>query len=258
MMKIAVTGKGGVGKTTLSALLCHSFRRAGYRILAVDADPDANLAVTLGFPEPDRIIPVTDMKELIADRTGTSGGNAGLLFKLNPRVDDIPDRFGVVHDGVRLLVMGRVKKAGTGCYCPENAFIRELLGHLLLEQNDTVILDMEAGIEHLGRGTTGDVDAFIVVVEPGKRSLETAERIIGLSTDLGIRHHYIIANKIRNEADRAFITRYCNAENIIGFLPYSDVVLASNQGDNGVHLEDTKEIDTIRDTLIHGDLHGRE
>lgn len=167
-MKIAVSGKGGVGKTTLTALLCTSFHRAGYRVTAVDADPDANLASTLGFPEPDTITPIVELKELIAERTGTEPGSMGTFFKLNPRVDDIPDKYGVTHNGIRLLVMGMIKKAGTGCYCPENALVRELVGHLLLGKDDVVIMDMEAGIEHLGRGTAGDVDAFIIVVEPGR------------------------------------------------------------------------------------------
>ena len=135
------------------------------------------------------------MKELIAERTGVQPGNMGMYFRLNPRVDDIPERFSVEHNGIRLLVMGKVKKAGTGCYCPESAFIRELIGHLLLEEKDIVIMDMEAGIEHLGRGTSGDVDSFIIVVEPGKRSLETAKRVSELASELGVKSFYIIEQK---------------------------------------------------------------
>ena len=173
-MKIAVSGKGGVGKTSITALLCSSFNKAGYKVLALDTDPDANLAATLGFPNPEKIVPIMELKELIAERTGVQPETMGIFFKLNPTVDDIRERFSVTHNGISLLVMGRIKKAGTGCYCPENAFVKELVGHLLLDEKDVVIMDMEAGIEHLGRGTSRDVDAFIVVVEPGRRSFETA------------------------------------------------------------------------------------
>lgn len=252
-MKIAVSGKGGVGKTTLSALLCRTFQMAGYRVLAVDADPDANLAATLGFPYPEKIIPIVEMKELISERTGVEPGATGMYFKLNPRVDDIPDRFGVTHNGVRLLVMGRVKTAGTGCYCPENAFVKELIGHLLLKDDEVVIMDMEAGIEHLGRGTTGDVDAFIIVVEPGKRSLETAQRVIKLSTELGVKQHHIIINKSYGEEDRDFVEKMLDGGNIIGMIPYSGDILQSGKGDTGVILKDMSLIDSIRENLMKGE-----
>jgi len=258
MMRIAVTGKGGVGKTTLAALICRSFRDGGRRVLAVDADPDANLAATLGFPDPEEIVPVSGLKELIAERTGVVPGGAGVFFRLNPRVDDIPERFGVVHDGIRLLVMGGIKKAGTGCYCPENAFIRELVGHLLLAEKDVVVLDMEAGIEHLGRGTAGDVDAFVVVVEPGKRSLETAERIIGLASELGVKRRYIVVNKVREKEDPAFVERYTTGRTIIGTVPFSEEIVLCGRGDDGVRLSDMSVIDAIRDRLIRGVADERE
>lgn len=255
-MKIAVSGKGGVGKTTLSALLCRTFQIAGYRVLAVDADPDANLAATLGFPYPEKIIPIVEMKELISERTGVKPGATGMYFKLNPRVDDIPDRFGVTHNGIRLLVMGMVKSAGTGCYCPENAFVKELIGHLLLKDDEVVIMDMEAGIEHLGRGTTGDVDAFIIVVEPGKRSLETAQRVIKLSTELGVKQHHIIINKAYGEEDRDFVEKTLGGGNIIGMIPYSGDILQSGKGDTGVILKDMSLIDSIRENLMKGVING--
>ncbi len=255
-MKIAVSGKGGVGKTTLSALLCRTFQIAGYRVLAVDADPDANLAATLGFPYPEKIIPIVEMKELISERTGVKPGATGMYFKLNPRVDDIPDRFGVTHNGIRLLVMGMVKTAGTGCYCPENAFVKELIGHLLLKDDEVVIMDMEAGIEHLGRGTTGDVDAFIIVVEPGKRSLETAQRVIKLSTELGVKQHHIIINKALGEEDRDFVEKTLDGGSIIGMIPYSGDILQSGKGDTGVILKDMSLIDSIRENLMKGVMNG--
>jgi len=258
MTRIAVTGKGGVGKTTLAALICRSFRNAGHRVLAVDADPDANLAATLGFPEPDEITPVSGLKDLIAERTGAPPGGGGVFFRLNPRVDDIPERFGVSWDGIRLLVMGGIKKAGTGCYCPENAFIRELVGHLLLAEKDVVVLDMEAGIEHLGRGTAGDVNAFVVVVEPGKRSIETAERIVGLASELGVKRRYIVVNKVRGEEDLAFVERHTACGTVIGTVPFSEEIVLCGRGDDGVRLSDMSVIDAIRDRLIRGAADERE
>lgn len=255
-MKIAVSGKGGVGKSSITALLCSSFNRAGYKVLALDADPDANLAATLGFPDPEKIVPITEMKELIADRTGVQPESMGMIFKLNPRVDDIREKFSVTHNGISLLVMGRVKKAGTGCYCPENAFVRELVGHLLLEERDVVIMDMEAGIEHLGRGTTRDVDAFIVVVEPGRRSLETAERVVKLASELGVKRYFIIINKARGEDDCALVESFFAVENIIGMIPYSEDILESGKEDSGIRIEDMTPIDTIRDKLMKGEVNG--
>ncbi len=255
-MKIAISGKGGVGKTTLASLLCLSFRRAGYDVLAIDADPDANLAATLGFPDPDGIVPVVEMKELIAERTGTQPGSMGMYFKLNPRVDDIPKRFGVSHEGIRLLVMGKVKQAGSGCYCPEGAFVRELVGHLLLEKKDVVVMDMEAGVEHLGRGTSGDVDAFLIVIEPGLRSLETAKRISGLAVGLGVKHIYIVANRVSGGEDRALVERFFAPEDIIGIIPFSEEIARSGKEDHGVCLGNMRLIDSIREKLIKDVSHG--
>ncbi len=251
-MKIAVTGKGGVGKTSITALLCYSFNKAGYKVLALDTDPDTNLAATLGFPEPEKIVPIVEMKELIAERTGVQPGSMGMLFKLNPTVDDIRERFSVSHNGISLLVMGRIKQAGTGCYCPENAFVRELVGHLLLEEKDLIIMDMEAGIEHLGRGTTRDVDAFIVVVEPGRRSLETAERVIKLASELGVECYFIIINKARGEEDRALVESFFGSENIIGMIQYSEGILESGKEKGGIRIEDMTIVDNIRNKLMKG------
>ena len=176
-MKIAVTGKGGVGKTTLAGTIARILAADGYKVLAVDADPDANLASALGIaPDVARgIVPIADMKELIEERTGAKTGTMGGFFKINPRVDDIPDELSVPLDGIRLMVMGTVKEGAGGCVCPESVLLRSLVRHLLLRRKEAVILDMEAGIEHLGRGTASAVDAMIVVVEPGARSVRTAD-----------------------------------------------------------------------------------
>ena len=220
-MKIAVTGKGGVGKTTVASGLALAFALDGRNVSAIDIDPDSNLAATLGYPGYENIVPVSHMKELINERAGVEGG----FFKMNPRVDDIPDRYCVEHQGIRLLVMGGIKKAGTGCYCPENAFIKALVNHLLIGSGDVLIMDMEAGIEHLGRGTSEKMDALIVVVEPGKRSIETAYRIRKMAGDLRIKNVFVIGNKIHNDNHIEFIKRETKSLNILGFIKYNSELI---------------------------------
>ena len=219
-MKLAITGKGGVGKTTLSATLALLFSKDGSRIIAIDADPDSNLAATLGFPEPEKIVPLIDMKELISERTGAQPGSFGSYFKLNPKVDDIPERYCPEYQGVRLLAMGGGRKGGSGCFCPEGAFLRSLLAHLLIGRKDVVILDMEAGIEHLTRGTAQGVDALIVVVEPGKRSVETAFRIKELASDLNLRNLFVVGNKVRDHGDADFIREHVSDLDLLGLIAY--------------------------------------
>lgn len=221
MIKLAITGKGGVGKTTLSALLAHVFVERGQRVLAIDADPATGLASACGVPpeEAAGITPVADMEDLIYERTGARKGEIGGFFKLNPRVDDIPDRFAVAQDGIRILTMGTVKTGGTGCLCPENALLRSLVTHLLLRRDEVLILDMEAGVEHLGRGTAGAVDAFIVVVEPGRRSIQTARSIHTLAKDLDIKQVYVVGNKIATDSDEVFVEEQLPEFHLLGFLP---------------------------------------
>jgi len=227
-MKIAVSGKGGVGKTLFSAFLARAFAADGWDVIAIDADPDANLAATLGFPDSDKIVPISHLKSLAADRTEVRTGIGGTYFKLNPRVDDLPEAYSSKHDGVRLMVMGEVKKAGAGCYCPENALLNSLIAHLLLARQEVVILDMAAGIEHLTRGTALGVDRLIIVVEPGVASLETARRVRHLATDLGVRELAVVGNKVRNDTEADFIRRETSGLNLLGFIPF-DPDLASLQ-----------------------------
>jgi CO dehydrogenase maturation factor len=231
-MKIAISGKGGVGKTLLAALLTREFSRNGYSVLAIDADPDSNLAAALGFKNPEEIVPISEMKELIEERTGAKPGQTGTLFKLNPKVDDIPEKYAYKHNGIRLMVMGRVKRGGSGCYCPENSLLQALMAHLLVARNEIVILDMAAGIEHLGRATAKAVDEFIVVVEPGRKSLDTALRIKKLARDIGVNKISIVGNKIRNEADRNFMISNLPGLTFLGFIPYDSSIIDSDISDS--------------------------
>ncbi len=254
MPKIAITGKGGVGKTTLSSLLAYIYVQRGQRVLAIDADPNANLASALGMPVEvaDQIVPIAEMEELIYERTGARPGEYGGFFKLNPRVDDIPDRFSAEWRGVRLLVMGTIKGGGTGCVCPESTLLKNLVTHLLLQRSEVIILDMEAGIEHLGRGTAGAVDAMIVVVEPGQRSVRTAETISRLAADIGIEAVYVVGNKVRGQADRDFIAESLPDFRILGFLSESPLAIEADRRGVSVFDLDPKmvaEAEAIADGL---------
>jgi CO dehydrogenase maturation factor len=231
LIKLAITGKGGVGKTTLSALLAHVFAERGQKVLAIDADPATGLAAACGVP-PEQvaaIVPIADMDDLIYERTGARKGEIGGFFKLNPRVDDIPDRFAISRDGVRILTMGTVKSGGTGCLCPENALLRSLVTHLLLRRDEVLILDMEAGVEHLGRGTASAVDAMIIVVEPGRRSIQTARTIEALAQDLAIRRVYVVGNKVAAESDRTFIAEQLPEFEVLGYLPSDPQAVESDR-----------------------------
>jgi len=223
-MKIAISGKGGVGKTLLAALLVETFAEAGYNVIAIDADPDANLASTLGFPHPETITPISELSDLIEERTGAKPGQSAPFYKLNPRVDDIPDNYSAKRNGIRLMVMGRIKRGGTGCYCPEGTLLQALLSHLLIHRDEVVILDMEAGIEHLARGTAKAVDKLMVVVEPGRRSIETAHTINKLAQDIGLQSMAVVGNKIRDKADKEFIVSNLPGLEFLGFIPYDTAI----------------------------------
>lgn len=220
-MKLAITGKGGVGKTTLTALLAQSYADMGRQVLAVDADPSPCLAGALGFPEElrEELKPIAEMDALIEERTGAKPGTVGGFFTLNPRVDDIPERFSVLHRGVRLLEMGSVDLGGSGCICPESAMLKTLFTHLLFRKDDILLLDMYAGVEHLGRATVDFVDAMLVVVEPTRRSLGTARQIRKLANDIGLQRLYLVGNKVRNDDEAKFLETESKDIPLIGFLP---------------------------------------
>ncbi len=220
-MKLAITGKGGVGKTTLTALLAQAYADMERQVLAVDADPSPCLAGALGFPAELRaqLKPIAEMDELIEERTGAKPGTVGGFFTLNPRVDDIPERFSVLHRGVRLLEMGSVELGGSGCICPEAAMLKTLFTHLLFRKDDILLLDMYAGVEHLGRATVDFVDAMLVVVEPTRRSLGTATQIKKLANDIGLKKLYLVGNKVRNDDEAKFLETETPDLPVLGFLP---------------------------------------
>lgn len=253
-MKIAITGKGGVGKTTLSALLCHVYNTEGKKVIAVDADPDTNLAAALGISKEDlnSIRPIADIPELVEERTGVKPGTTGGIFKLNPKVDDIPEGFGFKVDNTTLLIMGKSRSAASGCYCPENALLRRLLKHLIVERDEVVIVDMEAGIEHLTRGTSEGVDGFIVVVEPGQRSVQTAQTVMKLANELGIKKVFAVANKVRDENDTAFVKEALPEMEMLGTISFNnDIVEADIRGLPSYKASQTAvdEVEKIKDSL---------
>ena len=220
-MKLAVTGKGGVGKTTLAALLAQTYADMGRDVLAVDADPSPCLAGALGFPDElrSKLQPVSEMDLLIEERTGAKPGTTGGFFTLNPRVDDIPERFSVSYRNVRLLEMGSVDIGGSGCICPESAMLKTLFTHLLFRKDEVLMLDMYAGVEHLGRATVDFVDAMLIVVEPTRRSLGTASQIKKLAHDIGLNRLWLVGNKVRNDEEADFLKAETPELPVLGILP---------------------------------------
>jgi CO dehydrogenase maturation factor len=227
-MKIAVTGKGGVGKSTIAVLLAKIFKKEGKRVILIDADPDMNLASLLALPADRKIVPIAQLKELIARRTGTTPGQPSPLFQMNPKVDDIPNEYSLDIDGIKLMVMGTINEAGRGCACPQNSFLKQLLAHMILLREEVVIMDMEAGIEHLGRGTAAGVDLMVVVVEAGQTSIETADRIQQLARSLGIARIAVIANKIESTEEEEFLHIHLQGYDQVGYLPYDAQIRQKN------------------------------
>jgi CO dehydrogenase maturation factor len=231
-LKVAIGGKGGVGKTTITALLARCLAAdTSNKVIAIDADPVANLAAGLGIDESEPITPIAELRELIAERTGAEPGTMGGFFTLNPKVDDIPDRFSKERDGVKLLVMGTVQSGGSGCICPESTILKALMTHLVLFREDIVVMDMEAGVEHLGRATSASVDALVIVVNRGARSRTAAEKIRKLGKDIGIKRIVVLANRVNDEQDEELIRSSMPDFEIIGFIPEAaEIVLADRLG----------------------------
>ncbi len=227
-MKIAVSGKGGVGKTTVAALLIRTLDAAGKKVLAIDADPDANLAAALGIPDADKIVPIAEMKDLIFERTEAQPGTIGGFFKLNPKVDDLPEALSAKLGNIKLMKLGGVKGGGAGCICPESALLKALVTHITLLRDEMVVMDMEAGLEHLGRATATAVNRLIVVVEPGRRSIETARHIKKLAEEIKLHNISVVGNKIRGQKDEDFLRAQLPDLPFDGFLDYDDALIEAD------------------------------
>jgi CO dehydrogenase maturation factor len=227
-MKLAVSGKGGVGKTTFSSLLIRTLNAEGKHVLAIDADPDANLAAALGIEGSESITPIAEMKDLIFERTEAQPGTIGGFFKLNPKVDDLPEALSAKLENIKLMRLGGVPKGGHGCICPESTLLRALVTHVVLARDEVVVMDMEAGIEHLGRATAQAVDRLVVVVEPGRRSIDTAQHIRQLAGDIGLGRIAVVGNKIRGDSDEAFLRKHLHDFDFLGFLPYDQELIEAD------------------------------
>ncbi|MCJ7732879.1 AAA family ATPase [Candidatus Bathyarchaeota archaeon] len=229
-MKIAVAGKGGVGKTFVSATLSRILARDGYNVLAVDADPNLNLAYSLGvgYDVADNIVPLSENNDLVKEKTGVAPEEAlGNMFNMNPRVNDVIDRFGVnAPDNVKLLVMGTVKGGGTGCMCGANAMLRVLIQHMLIQRGEVLVMDMVAGLEHLGRGTARRMDAMLVVIEPRMKSVDTVKRILKMAEQIEVNTVLAVGNKVMRPKDEEFIRRKMSELNVpvISIIPYDQAV----------------------------------
>lgn len=248
-MKIAVSGKGGVGKTTFAAFLIRALADEGKKVLAIDADPDANLAQALGVENSDQIVPISQMKDLIEERTEARVGTMGSFFKLNPKVNDLPEKLSVDVDGVKVMIMGGVKKGGAGCICPESVLLKNLVTHIVLVRNEVVVMDMEAGLEHLGRATAMAVDRLVVVVEPGRRSIETAHQIRKLAREIGIKKLSFVGNKIRFEKDRAFLLKQMPDFEFLGFIPFRTDIIEADLDGRPPYEKDKESLETVKAML---------
>jgi len=260
-LKVAIAGKGGVGKTTIAATLARLLGRAGFSVLAIDADPAMNLAVTLGISPAvaKTIVPISDNPDLVEERTGARPGEtSGAVFNLTPRVEDLASKFGVAApDNARLLVLGTVKSAGSGCMCPANALLRALLRHVLLQKGEAVVMDMEAGLEHLGRGVIRGVDAVLTILEPRPSSVEVHRTIASLAGQLGIRTIIPVGNKIAGAAEEEFLRHEVEASGhkLVATVPYDENIIRAEMSHKALlefapDAPSVKVIDGLKQTLI--------
>lgn len=247
MLKIAISGKGGVGKTTVIGIIARLFGRDGKKVIAVDADPSPCLASVLDIETDKEIKPLTKMIDLIEDRTGVRPGSSyGKMFILNPKVDDLTKRFGIpAKDNVNLLVLGTIKKGGGGCFCPESALLKNLMRHLISEKETVLIIDMMAGLENFGRGTAEKMDILVIVIEPGLRSLDTASQIKKLSNEIGVKNVFSVLNKVTSIDEEEFVKEELEKRNIplLGIIPYdSSIREADMKGISPFEVEGSEKI----------------
>jgi len=252
-IKIAIGGKGGVGKTTVCAVLAQLFAESGFDVLAIDADSDANLASALGVASEQSPEPLINMKELIAERTGTGKDAVGAYFRLNPNVSDLPEKYWHESNGLKLLVLGAITQAGSGCACPEGAFLKALLRHTILQRQEMVLVDLAAGVEFMGRASVQGIDALILVVEPGGRSIETANNTAKMGRELGIKYVAAIANKITETSQKDAIISQLRDVDLLGNLQYSRALQQADLGRAsvlGADAEITNELKQVKNQLI--------
>ncbi|MFC1781335.1 AAA family ATPase [Planctomycetota bacterium] len=251
--KIAIGGKGGVGKTTVCAVLAQLFAESGFDVLAIDADPDSNLASALGVASEQCPEPLINMKELIAERTDTGKNAIGAYFKLNPKVRDLPEKYWHESNGLKLLVLGAIAQAGSGCACPEGAFLKALLRHTILQRQEMVLVDLAAGVEFMGRASVQGIDVLILVVEPGGRSIETANNLAKMGRELGIECVAAIANKITETSQTDAIISQLQNIDLLGNLQYSRALQQADLGCApvlGADEEITNELKQVKNQLI--------
>ena len=250
-MKIAISGKGGVGKTTLAGVMARILADGGRRVLAIDADPDSNLASAIGLSREAlaKLSPIASMTSLIEERTGAKKGSFGSMFKINPKVDDIPDEMGVTYNGVKLILLGCIPQGGGGCFCPENVLLKNLVRHLLVQREEALIIDMEAGLEHLGRGSTGYVDALIVVVEPGQRAINTAKQIKKLGDDLHIKKIMVVGNKVTSDQDKRIIEEGLSEFAVLGHMSFNPKIIQADREGRSPYDIDGKIVEEVRAIL---------
>lgn len=252
MIKVAFAGKGGAGKSTIASLFIKALEKDGMRVLAVDCDPVANLGRFLGIKDADKIIPIVEMKELINERTEASKDRA--FYKLNPKVDDIPEKFARKIGNIKLIVMGSPSRGGSGCMCPEASFMKALLGKLLLQEDESVVLDMEAGVEHLGRGTAGFVEHLFIITEPNINSIDAAKKIWKLAKDLKIKEASVIVNKVRKDKDLNFVKENITEIPVLGTISFEEKLL-----EPGIDIEKTpiyKQVEAIEEKFLTPKLKG--
>lgn len=245
-MKIAISGKGGVGKTTIIALLAKQLHKNGREVLVIDADPSPHMAQTIGIENPETITPIADMTKMLTERSGKVEGSP--FYNINPKVDDLPKEYMIEKDGIKLMVLGAIQTAEGGCACPENTVLKRLLTKLLLTPTQTILLDMEAGVEHLGRGTVAGVDILLIVVIPSRSSVRTAKKIQKLASESGIQKIAFVGNKIDDEDDEAFL-REALAENPIAFFPNSSTIRKAERSGLAITEEASDGFDAAQQLL---------